>query len=141
MSIIGLSTSDVFLVASFTGRIISALREGGAKTQYQEVVRSLESLRRTLQEIQDLSSSTDDVRLRLHFAAQTDHSISLISSFAQKIAKYEKFLGQKASKSLWRGTFRKTYWALSAARDLDDFRKTLAPQLDAIKLIISKETL
>jgi hypothetical protein len=142
MSIVGLSASDVFLITKLTARIISALREErGAKSQYQEAVRSLESLRHTLLEIQELSSSTERSRLNDLLKTQIGSSIDLISGFTEKIAKYEKHLGAKPVGGHLRGSFRKAQWAIRAARDLDDFRKLVTPQLEVIKLILSKETM
>jgi hypothetical protein len=142
MSIVGLSATDVITIAKFAARIISALREeGGAKTQYREAVRSLDSLQHSLYEIQELELSVGHLHHTDHLRTQTQTLIDLIAAFIKKIAKYDRSLGTASVRGRLIGGFRKAHWALRATRDLEDFRKLLTLQLETIKLILLNENL
>jgi hypothetical protein len=127
----GGSPSDILAAIKFTARIASALKkDGGSQTKYQNARRSLESLQATLEDLQHLAQSIPNGdRLQ----SQVDHARSFISSFEDKIGKYEKKLGSAAHEGPNHGTLRKVDFALRAAKDLQDFRNELMPELEPIK--------
>ena len=134
----GVSLSDIALIADFTSRVRSAFDEDtGARSQYQSLVQSLDSLEAVLIDLKDLSLSSANLPFDGRLAGQAQGSLSLITHFKENIKKYETRLGPNALQSRFKGPFRKIQWAIDAAKDLDNFRRALAPGLDATKLIVS----
>lgn len=135
----GVSLSDIVLIADFTSRVRSAFDEDtGAKAQYQHLVQSLHSLEAVLIDLKGLSLTNADLGFDGRLDGQTTGSLSLITHFKNSIEKYERRLGPNALPGRFKGPFRKIQWAVDAAKDLDDFRRALAPGLDAMKLMGSR---
>jgi hypothetical protein len=142
----GASPSDLFAAVKFTAKIVSAVKkDGGSQFKYQGAVQSLESLQSSLQTIledfqqlaqsQPLTANGDNLR------SQISRAQTFVSEFEKKIEKYEEKLGAGARTGALHGTFRKVDFALRAEKDLQEFRKDLEFQLQAIKFSMGKETL
>lgn len=138
----GVSLSDIVLIADFTSRIRSAFDEvHGAQSQYKSLLESLESLEAILAGMKSLTLSDENAVFNGRLAGQTQASIGLITKFKESMKKYEKILGPNASPSRFKAPIRKIQWAINAAKDLDEFRRAIAPRLDAVKIIISMENM
>ena len=137
----GWSVSDVAFLTNVTIKVMKALREeGGAKSEYQRAVRSLETLQATLTEVRKILQHVEPV-FRNAISGQLDDSTSSIDQINSKLlAKFSRALGENASNakdiSLPRYSFRKVHWAFSAANELSQFRSQLAEQLDTVKLLM-----
>jgi hypothetical protein len=140
MSVVGISPSDIVLLARYTCRVVSALKEeGGAKSQYRKAVESLESLGNVLQELHDLSLQNGDSVFGDSVKLQAHHSVELVSNYVKQISKYDRDLGSKAPPGRMKGSVKKTQWAIQAAGDLDKFQKVITLQLEILKFMIAKE--
>lgn len=142
MSFVGVSPADFYLLARFTHRVISALKEeGGSRSQYQEAVSSLESLAKALQQLHDLRTADGTAILGDGTRSNVHQGTSLISNFVEKIAEYEEVLGKTGPKGFTKGLVQKERWALKTAGHLTSFRESLDHQLQNLGLDLSKEIL
>jgi hypothetical protein len=140
MSVVGISPSDIVLLARYTCRVVFALKEeGGAKSQYQEAIQSLESLGKVLQELHGLSLQNGDSLFGDAVKLQANNSVKLVSNFVKQISKYDKHLGSKAPPGRMKGSIKKAQWEIKAAGDLDRFRKVITPQLEVLRFMITNE--
>ncbi|KAI9708105.1 MAG: hypothetical protein M1820_004309 [Bogoriella megaspora] len=132
MSIVGISPSDIVLFVKFTATVIDALREGGGvKQEYQNAIQSCENLQLILQRLGEIHASIPDGH-----SNYTDQVSNIVSLFRAKLGAYESSLGSNATKSLFRNGRKKLAWALSTAKDLDKFRKSIATDVDNITLLM-----
>ena len=142
MSPLGVGLSDVFLIASFAARVHSALKNnGGARSQYQQEISSLEALGHGLQGLQELISSSSNDGFREGLGSQSMQVQSLVTAFSKSISKYDKVLGSNASRRSIKGAFLSTKWEFIAAKELDLFWKQLEPKIKAIELLVSRQSM
>lgn len=133
----GWSLGDVILLTKTTHRVIRALKgNGGAASQFQQAVKSLESFQATLNEIKSvLSTSEPDFRNVVRENARLDDSTSSIADFHDRILrKYERTLGLQATGRALPKTWGKLTWAFDAAKDLAEFQTHLSMQLQVVQL-------
>jgi hypothetical protein len=80
--------SDIVLVANFTSRVRSVFDEDkGAKSPYQSLYQSLDSLQAILEELRNLAVSDPNFAVGGKVAGQAQGSLSFISSFQDNIKK------------------------------------------------------
>lgn len=137
----GWSVGDIILLTKFTHRVICALKSGGASSQYEQAVKSLESLQATLNGIKSiLSTSETDFRDAVRAQAQLDDSTSSIADFHDRILrKYENTLGAQATDKAVPKMWRKLTWAFNAAKDLAEFQTHLLLQLQIVGLEMANQ--
>ena len=137
----GWSLSDVRMLAQYVSRIHHALKdEGGSASEYQQATTTLLSLRTILEQI-SCGLQDEDPSFRNAVQAQLDGPIGSIAEFNSKLQeKYGTKLGIDAPAGRRHGTWRKTKWAFTAAKDLKEFWITLSRQLASVGLLILSET-
>lgn len=137
----GWSVGDVILLTKLTHKVICALKSGGASSQYEQAVKSLESLQATLNGIKSiLSASEIDFRDAVRAQAQLDDSTSSIADFHDRILrKYENTLGAQATGKAVPKMWRKLTWAFNAAKDLAEFQTPLLLQLQIVGLEMASQ--
>lgn len=110
----GFSVGDFLAVGQLTVNILASLREsGGAKSEYQDLIRELESLHYALQRLDKLqakpgsSSRLDSIK----YAALSCRRP--LEQFLSKIQRYNRSLGvwAKNDTNSFKGTVDKIRWA------------------------------
>lgn len=132
----GFSPSDIVLFGKFTARIISALREGGSKTEFQFELQACQDLQAVLEEIQKVDKSNIGTSFGEDLNQHTSDAKGLVDDFHKTIAKYEKSMGKSSKANSMNSSARKIQWALAAASELEIFRKRLSTRLDIVKLMM-----
>jgi hypothetical protein len=99
----GLSLGDFIAVGSVIADIVGSLKDaGGAKSDYQELIRELESLDRALKHVDRLQGvGADGVKCAALMCRYP------LEDFMTKIRKYEKSIGINEDAGVVKGTVRK----------------------------------
>ena len=130
------------LFTQFATKAILALKnEGGSKPEYMLAQRQCEGFLSVMNELQslDLSNAPDSFRAKIE--EYSTNVKEFIDEFRKSIAKYENAMGKDSDRGFLKSAPRKVQWAFMAADDLGKFRKSLAAQLDLVKIVISMSIL
>lgn len=142
MASFGFGPGDIVLFLKFSGKVISALREDGSKKEYQEAIHWCEGLQSVLRQIQNFERSQVPAEYTENLRRDCVAAESFVRGYVERIKKYDKAMGKQASKRAHLdGPLRKVQWALTEAKDLDNFRKSLDMQLKAVQLRIAHKTM
>ena len=115
----GFSPTDIVEFGKFATKVTKALKDdGGSASEYQEAICWCEGFSDVLNEIQNLELSNVSKSFADKLQEHSTRTKEFVIGFKQKIAKYEKGLGNDADKGAHHGTVRKMQWALMAAGDL-----------------------
>ena len=137
----GFSVGDVIAVSSLIAQIANSLKDaGGAKSDYQELVRELENLDRALKHIDKLRGPTADSIKCAALMCQYP-----LLEFLNKIGNYEKTLGVTANNvSFAQATVKKMQWSFGKKDEVAKLRDYLSLHIGSINmqlLISGLETL
>jgi hypothetical protein len=139
----GLSPSDIILFLKFTSTVVGALREhGGARREFQDAIQSCEALQKILKELGEIRFASSDLVIPDDYQNYTSHFSNAISLFKTQLDSYSSTLGQTPHK--WRPlrhSRHKVQWALKAAKDLEQFRKSIAPHVENLELLLLRRSL
>lgn len=142
MSSFGFGPGDIVLFLKYSGKVISALREDGSKKEYQEAIHWCEGLQSVLRQIQNFDRNQVPAEYTENLQRDCMAAESFVRGYVDRIKKYDKTMGKQASKRAHLdGPLRKVQWALTEAKDLDNFRKSLDMQLKAVQLRIAHKTM
>lgn len=128
----GFSAGDFLAAGRLISEIIGSLREaGGARSEYQELQRQLESLDQALRHVDRLNGP----------AAAGVKCAALIcrhplEEFRCKIKKYEKSLGLYKSTGVLRDTARKLEWSFGKRDDVSKLRDYLSLHVGSINMML-----
>jgi hypothetical protein len=139
----GFSPSDIVLFLKFTSVVLGALKEsGGARREYQDAIQSCEALQKILKELGELRSASNDLIITSDYQDYTSHFSEVISLFKTHLDSYSSSLGQAPHGwRPFRHGHKKVQWALSAAADLEQFRKRITPHVENLGLLLLKRNL
>ena len=127
----GFAVGDFIAVGSLIVQIADSLKDvGDAKSDYQELIRELESLDRTLTHIEKLQGPTAD---NIKCAALVCRYP--LSEFLTKIKNCEKTLGVAAKKvSFVETTVEEVHWSLGKKDEVAKLRNYLNLHIGSIKM-------
>jgi hypothetical protein len=138
----GFSVGDFIAVGSIINTIVGSLNEaGGSKSDYQELLRELESLQQALHHLD---------RLQLGDACSTDlDSIKYaalscrrpLEQFLAKIEKYDKSLGVWSDRSALRGAADKVRWAFGQKDEIRRLQSYLNVHVGTINMLLAEHGL
>ena len=129
------------LIAHFTDlirKISKALKEtGGASTEYQNAVIELKGLKHTLQHLEALEPTDDNLS---HVNAIRGMALACqlpLRDFMTKLEKYEASLGPWESRSSFRTAGRKAKWAVSFVAEVEKLRAVVAAKQLSLNLLLT----
>ena len=135
----GFSVGDVVAVGKLVGDIVGSLREiGGAKSEYQQLVRELECLDKTLCNLDRLTLSKHqppEVLNSIKFAALTCRQP--LEDFLNQIRKYETSLGTLAVDAPVKSVAHKLKWTFGKKSQVAKLESYLSVHVANINMLLS----
>lgn len=128
----GFSVGDFIAVGKLIADIVGSLRDvGGASSEYQELLRELDSLRRGLQCVEKLRSPDyDGIKCA---ALVCRHPLE---EFLQKVRKFEKSLGAGKSDGHIRDAVKKIRFSFGKSDDVRRLRDYLSLHMGSINMML-----
>ena len=122
-------------------KISKALKQtGGACSEYQNVIIELKSLKHTLQHLEALEPTEDNLS---HVNAIRGMALACqlpLRDFMTKLEKYENSLGPWAERSAFRGLTRKARWAVGFTEEVEKLGALVAAKQISINLLLATHT-
>jgi hypothetical protein len=132
----GFSVGDFLAAGKLIGQITLSLQEaGGSKSDYQELLRELESLDRALKHVEKLGSRSVSTATLDSIKCAALLCRHPLEEFLGKIQKYESGLGVWAKDGV-KGTARKVDWALRKKEDVRKLRDYLSLHVNSINMLM-----
>jgi hypothetical protein len=136
----GFSVGDFLAAGKLSAEIISSLKDaGGAKSEYQEVLRELECLNRALQHLDQIQCSNSTLSKNLdsikYAAASCRHPLE---EFLKKIKKYNKSLGVWGKEGVIKGTADKLRWTLGRKGEVAKLQCYLNIHVGTINMLLAE---
>lgn len=133
----GFAVGNFVAVGKLIKDITTSLRSvGGAKEDYQEIIREFETLDKVLRSLRDLEATTGNSNT-INSIIFTAISCRLpLEKFLEKTQKYEKSLGLWSSSSNVKGAKDKLRWSLSIKDDTKTLQSYLGIHLATINVLL-----
>lgn len=133
----GFSIGDFIAVGEVIVTLIEGLREtGGSKSDYQELVRELQSLEKALKHVENINTSKGpDVGLDGVKCAALLCRYPL-EEFSRTVSKYENSLGSRAPRGI-RSVGRKIQWAFTKKDEVQKLLGYLSIHTNSINMMLS----
>ncbi|OBT55540.1 hypothetical protein VE04_04276 [Pseudogymnoascus sp. 24MN13] len=133
----GFSVGDFITALELVATVVAALREnGGASSEYREIIRQLYSLETALISVKrlevDPAQNAELVSLQ-QAAAQCQLTID---SFWKKVQKYQPHLRAGGSSSRLKDGWMKIQWAMCKKEDVARFKADLVGHTESIQLLL-----
>ncbi|KAK6369285.1 hypothetical protein LTS17_009625 [Exophiala oligosperma] len=109
----------------------------GASFEYQQLDIELQGLKRTLETIQTLQPTEDNIS---HLDAIRCLALTCqipLNAFLQRLQKFEQRLGPFAKRSALGGTIRKSQWALQMGQEVQKLRAMISAKVLSLNLLLS----
>jgi hypothetical protein len=136
----GWSVGDIVSAVNTLVKVGKALKEsGGAATEYQEAVKFLESVSKTLSGIGALLQEHPNLKWEPDLVEQGNNLKSALEKFEKKIGKYDLSLGVDSSRSKARAIPRKVQFALNS--DVDELRVAVTQAQLVMDVFLNLQTL
>ena len=135
----GFSVGDVIAVGQLINDVIKCLREpDGAKSEYQELTRELETLQKALDHLDSIRPVSDYSKNleSIKFAALSCRQP--LEEFLTKTRKYEKSLGVWNNKHVVKDTVHKLQWAFLQKDHVDKLQKYLSVHVMTINMMLAE---
>jgi hypothetical protein len=135
----GFAVGDFIAVGKLVCDIVSCLRLiGGARSEYQELIRGLESLDRILRHVH-----------QLELKAGLSHVLGLITlevrscripldELLLNIRKYERTLGQRSAANIIRATADKLLWTFLRKDDIKKLEASIDQHVNNINMLLTE---
>ncbi|OQV00512.1 Ankyrin repeat-containing protein [Cladophialophora immunda] len=134
----GFSVGDFVTVIQLTSKIISSLKDvGGSSSEYQHAVIELESLKRLLEKVTQLTITEDNAVQVNALRGLALACEPCLQEFHSKLKSYEASIGPHAPRSSLKGTFHKVKWAFLGSDEFGNFRKFIAMKVLCLTLLLS----
>ena len=121
-------------------KVSKALKEtGGASAEYQDAVVELKSLKHTLQHLEALEPTEDNLS---HVNAIRGMALACqmpLRDFMIKLKSYESSLGPWADRTSFRGGGRKAKWAIAFSGEVEKLRALVAAKQISINLLLATQ--
>ena len=127
----GFSVGDFLAAGKLVAEIIGSLRDaGGAREEYQELIRELESLDRALKHVDRLSGPTaDNIKCAALMCRYP------LEEFRRRVTKpYERTLGVRSAAGIAESTKRKLQWTFGKGGDVAKLRDYLSIHIGIINM-------
>ncbi|KAF2138449.1 uncharacterized protein K452DRAFT_276837 [Aplosporella prunicola CBS 121167] len=137
----GFSTGDIIAVGKLVADVVKSLQDsGGAKSDYQELLRELECLEQALLHLDRLQAtsgtSTRDLDSIKHAALSCRYPLE---AFLAKMRKYNDTLGLRPKKgALIRTNAAKLRWSLGKKEEVAKLQAYLSVHLGTINVLLSE---
>ncbi|KAL8671359.1 MAG: hypothetical protein Q9168_004141 [Polycauliona sp. 1 TL-2023] len=137
----GFSVGDFINTINLIRKISKALKEtGGASSEYQDAVLELRGLKHALQHLEAIEPTEDNAGYVNAIRGMALACKIPLQEFMAKLDKYEASLGPWAHRSSVGGFGRKTKWALSFGKEVDNLRAIVAAKQISINLLLGAHT-
>ena len=135
----GFSIGDVIAVGKLIADITSSLSAaGGAKSDYQELLRELESLSKALVHLDQLSSH-DGSSITLDSIKYASLSCRHpLEQFLAKIRKYEQSLSLRGKANVFQSTTDKLRWTFSSSDEVKKLQNYLSVHIGMINILLAQ---
>jgi len=138
----GFSAGDIAMAIQVVVKVAQGLKNsGGSASEYQDIIKYLQSLLLTLQHLETLRSKTKDESIAKAVEALASAAQKPMLEFMEDIRKYEVTLGQKSSSNSIRSGFHKTDWALRIAKKGVKLRANISAELESLHLLLGSQSL
>ncbi|KIX92483.1 uncharacterized protein Z520_11803 [Fonsecaea multimorphosa CBS 102226] len=138
----GFSVGDFVTVIQLTSKIISSLKDvGGSSSEYQHSVIELESLKRLLEKVSQLTITEDNAVQVNALRGLALACEPCLQEFHGKLKSYEASIGPYAPRRTLKGTFHKVKWAFLGSEEFSQFRKFIAMKVLCLSLLLSMHIL
>lgn len=139
----GFSIGDFLAVGKLVAEIITSLQDaGGAKSDYQDLIRELECLGqvlRRLDKLQTQNSNTKNLE-SIKFAALSCQRP--LEDFLRKIKQYENTLGVKAKSNVFgKSSVDKIRWSLGKKDEVTRLQSYLSVHIGTINILLAEHGL
>lgn len=140
------SVGDIISVCLIVKDLIDALdKSRGSASEYQEIIRELRCLERSLLEVEKLSREFDS-SVQLNALCVTakytiDKCRSSVDGFFGKIRKYEKYLREEGSGNVMKDSTMKMKWQILRSSELAKFRVEVIAHYLSINAFIASAQL
>ncbi|PVI07738.1 hypothetical protein DM02DRAFT_580489 [Periconia macrospinosa] len=139
----GFSAGDFLAAGKLIHNIIQSLQDvGGAKSEYQELMRELRSLEKALQHLDNLqndSSSQDRTVQSIKFAALSCRQP--LEQFFAKIKKFDGTLDVWAKGQTSKSIVRKVHWGLGMKSEVTKLQGYLNLHIATINMLLAEHSL
>ena len=134
----GWSAGDVVAAAKLINDIVSCIRDvGGAREHFRELVTELQGLKKALDEINELATSSREIpeisALKFASAACGD----TLQRFYDKIKPFKQSLGSASTKGKVRAAPRMVRWELLLKKEIPELRSYLVAHVGYLNLQLS----
>jgi hypothetical protein len=131
----GVSVGDFIACIELINIIIKSMNDSqGSATRYQGLIQSLKSLEVALTQVDKVKPSNSDESVALRQASM--QCCSTLSSFVQKMNKYQPSLRLRGSGNQLKDGLRKVQWALYTKDDIAHFQAEIRGHVDSILLLL-----
>ena len=138
----GFSVGDFVAGIELTAKVIRALKEsGGASSEYQQILRELESLEIILQHLSSLKATKENHHYVNAFRGQAQSIQVLVQQFLDSITKYKSSLGATAHRGVRHGSGKKIQWTLLRQPEVAKLRSTIEFQISILNLLFNSYSL
>lgn len=134
----GFSVGDFLSVGALIANIIGSLKStGGAVSEYQELVRELHGLQRTLDIIEHLKGTPHQETTINGLKVAALNCQFVLDEFAATLRKYEASLEPGRSRGKFMDATAKIRWTLTMKKDVQDLRGYLAGHTNSLNMRLS----
>jgi hypothetical protein len=136
------SIGDIISVCLIVKDLIDALDKcRGSASEYQDIIRELRCLDRSLLEVEKLSRELGVLAKTTALCVTTkitvDKCRSSVDGFLGKIRKYEKYLREKGSGNIVKDSAMKIKWQILRSSELAKFRVEIIAYYSSINTLIA----
>ena len=129
------SIGDGIAVAKLIISISRSLQDvGGARTDYKELLRELQTLQKTIAHLDTLQQQTEDIKTldSIKFAALSCRQP--LEEFLGKIKKYDRALGLQGRRAVLTDVRHKLRWTMTEKDAIDKLQKYLSMHVSTINV-------
>jgi hypothetical protein len=135
----GFSVGDFIAVSKLIGEIVGSLRSiGGASSDYQELVRELDSLDKALRHVLRLDHNGPPSELVVLITQEILDCKVPLEDIKLKIRKYEKSLGSHSRPNVARATVDKLGWTFLRKGDIEKLQTHLRTHASTISILLAE---
>ena len=140
------SVGDIISVCLIVKDLVDALdKSRGSATEYQEIIRELRCLDRSLLEVEKLSRELDISAELNALCVTAKHTVdkcrSSVDSFLAKVRKYEKYLREEGSRNVVKDSAMKMKWQIFRSSELAKFKVEVIAHYSSINALIANAQL
>lgn len=139
----GFSIGDFLAVGKLIAEIITSLQDvGGAKSDYQDLIRELECLGQVLRRLDKLKSQNSNTKSleSIKYAALSCQRP--LEGFLVKIRRYEDTLGVRAKQNIFgKSSMHRIRWSLGKKEEVTKLQGYLSVHVGAINILLAEHGL